>query len=64
MVPQTDPQHCVTAGCHPLPPGHTCGPGDAPGVLGAHCCSHLSCRGSQLLGQGGLIFLPPLGVLG
>lgn len=37
--PQTDPRHQVTAGCHPLSPGRTCGPRDAPGILWTCCCS-------------------------
>jgi len=37
--PQPYHWHRVTAGCHPLSPGHTCGPRDAPGVLWTRCCS-------------------------
>lgn len=52
MVPQNDPQHCVTAGCCPLSLSGHMWPRGCSRTL---CCSHLSCRGSQLLGQGGLI---------
>lgn len=39
MAPPGDLQHQVTAGCHPLSLGHTCGPRDAPGILWARSCS-------------------------